>query len=927
MAEGGDIAEPTGGEGVQEPGGDAAAAGPSTADNPGSPPAAPPATPAAGTLRAVDIALAGIAVAIIAYTLVRTRGILVTPDGLPAWDAAGYLLEGLKSAIPLAAFDIKTLLGVLLRPDLHPPLHSFLLGVWLAVFGNEMSVVRTFPFVLYIVGLGLLVGLGQRFGGRSGRNAALGAAVLFTLSVEGVRYITTPMTENTALVFELLALGLAVWNVDRTDTRSRLLVGSAVVAASLTRYNLAPMLLVPLFFHHVWRHLRNRRALLDPRVLLFAAPTVGTLLLWQLLRSDLARNIKIFFENRSSGLEFWSVENLAWVPITLAKSYLNSTPLAIVLATLFLMSLAPSVVGRDLTIRLGPVRWTLRHSEGLRLLHAFLLVSFGALTWHDYKIDRGLHGIAPLVYLSALWALGGLQIPGRALVFAPVVLLLGVGLPLGYHQFSEAIPGLAAKSDFRPEPPVIRSLEFIEAQARKRKQIWVTGWVFRLSPNLIEYWLKSRGVPAKIKLDSPLWGEKTRTGIDGSWNDKYPEYVMGTMLTPENVADTSYITIEIVPGTRYWDGWMSYGNNYARAFSEQSVIPEVDRVEFIDEGLTVRGYGAGEEQSQETLEALYNKPKPEDDVGIELPPGEPFFRETFNKRAKWTVVPPWSKDKVKLTRGSTTLTVEIPEPVEKLQLCGPSPKVPANYLGVLHVTAKGLTGRTWFHYRGIDEKEALLTNPTGGPDIVQVGPFKAEGRTRSEMEVHLSPKTVTSRLCVILDGVKGTLVLEDLALYGDAPVAAAAAPAEAADETPALYRESFDTAVTTWRVLPAAAAEAVKLAPRPGMLGVTVPQAQASAQVCGPAVDVPGKVDVRFNVHANEVTGTPLVQVRGLDALGALNKVGGVPDVTTLGTVTAGAAPFTATVTPAAGTTRVRPCLVLDGAAGSFQIDEVRISE
>jgi hypothetical protein len=882
-----------------------------------------------GVRRRVDVVFALVAVGLVGVTLARTRAILMSPDGLPAWDAAGYLLEGLKSAVPLGSFDIKTLLGVLLRPDLHPPLHSFLLGCWLAIFGNEMEVARTFPLFLFVVGLGLLGWLGHLVGGRVGVLSALAAAALFTLSTEGVRYITTPMTENTALVFELLALGIAVRNLDRTDSRSRVIVGVAIVAASLTRYNLAPMLLVPVYLHHVWRNLRTPRKLLDLGALLYAAPTVGTLLLWQLLRPDLARNIQIFFENRSSGLEFWSVENLAWVPITLARSYLNSTPLAVVLGVLFVLSLVPSFFGRDVTVGFGPFRWTLPHSEGMRLVHSFVLVSFGALTWHDYKIDRSLHGIAPLVYLSALRTLGGLAVPASmALVasVAPSVLLLVGGVAQSVHQFAETLPGLAATSDFRPEPPVVQALKFIEAQARKRDQIWVTGWVFRLSPNLIEYWLRSKGVPAKIKLDSPLFGEKTRTGIDASWSDKYPEYVNGTMLAPEMVEHTSYITIEIVPGTRYWDGWMSYGNNYARAFSEQRVLPETDRVEFIDEGLTVRAYGAGEEPSQETLEALYNKPKPEDGVGIELPPGEPFFRETFNKRAKWVVVPPWSKDKVKLTRASTTLTVDIPEPVEKLQICGPSPEVPTDYTAVLHVTGHGLTGRAWFHYRGIDEKEALLTNATGAPDITQVGPFKAEGRTRLVTEVHLSPQAVTSRLCVILDGVKGQLVLEDLALYGSAPAAVAAAP-ETPAEGPSLYSETFDVPSPAWRVLPAAAAEKVKLAQRPGMLAVTVAEPVSEAQLCGPGVEVKGPVDVRFNVHAESVKGSPLAQIRGLDAFGALNRANGAPDVTTLGQVAAGATPFSGKVTPSAGTTRLRPCLVLDGAAGVFQLDEVRMTE
>ncbi|MFN7146601.1 MAG: ArnT family glycosyltransferase, partial [Myxococcota bacterium] len=453
-----------------------------------------------------------VAIGLVLATVLRTRGILWSPDGLPAWDAAGYLLEGLKSARPLAEGDIKTLLTVLLKPDLHPPLHSFLLGCWLAIFGNEIPVVRTFPTVLFLAALGVLVWIGHQLGPR-GRVVALGAAVLFTLSIEGVRYITTPMTENTALLFELVALGLAMRNLDRTDNRSRLVVGVAITLASLTRYNLAPMLLVPLYAHHVWRNLRTPRKLLDPGALLWAAPTFGFLAVWQLLRPDLARNISIFFVNRSSGLEFWSVENLFWVPLTLTRTYLNTPWLAVPLGALFLVSLLPSVLGRDVHVGVGPVKVTLAHAERLRLLQTFVVVSFGALTWHDYKIDRSLHAVAPFVYLSALWTLAHVTVTkpaaAAAAVFAPVALLVGVAAPLYVHQFKDAIPNLAKTSDFRPEPPVVEALAYIEKHARKREMVWVTGWVFRLSPPLIEYWLKSRGVEAKIKLDSPLMREKT----------------------------------------------------------------------------------------------------------------------------------------------------------------------------------------------------------------------------------------------------------------------------------------------------------------------------------------------------------------------------------------------------------------------------------
>ena len=49
-----------------------------------------------GVRRRVDVVFALVAVGLVGVTLARTRAILMSPDGLPAWDAAGYPLVGLK---------------------------------------------------------------------------------------------------------------------------------------------------------------------------------------------------------------------------------------------------------------------------------------------------------------------------------------------------------------------------------------------------------------------------------------------------------------------------------------------------------------------------------------------------------------------------------------------------------------------------------------------------------------------------------------------------------------------------------------------------------------------------------------------------------------------------------------------------------------
>ena len=124
------------------------------------------------------VVFALVAVFCVSASIEHAISLAYAPDGLPTWDPAGYLLEAVKLHDSLANADAIGVLKGLTKPDLHPPLHSALLGFWLTLFGNTMDVARSYPVACFVVSLGMLVWIGRRALPRGGVEVGLGAAVL-----------------------------------------------------------------------------------------------------------------------------------------------------------------------------------------------------------------------------------------------------------------------------------------------------------------------------------------------------------------------------------------------------------------------------------------------------------------------------------------------------------------------------------------------------------------------------------------------------------------------------------------------------------------------------------------------------------------------------------------------------------------------------
>lgn len=853
------------------------------------------------SLRVLFAAVAAIAVA---ASLSHAYVLAYAPDGLPTWDPAGYLVEAVKIHASLVSFDVVGVLKGLTKPDLHPPLHSGLLALWLAVFGNTMDAARAYPVVCFVVSCGLLGWIGHRAVPGRGLEVGLGAAVLTAVGSGNLELLTSPMTESSGLVTQLVALGLAVHWADRRDARAQLGIGVAVFAASLVRFNMAPMLLVPLYVHHVWRNRSDREALVDPRVLLWAAPTLVGFAVWQLARPDLFGYVQKFFENRSSGLAFWSVENLLFVPLAAHRAYLPWLGAALFLP--FLVGLVPR--------RAEP---TAPSGAGLGRLQAYVIVGFAALTWHDFKISRNLATALPVFYLCALAPLATLRLAaGPVLGFVGLLSLCGYGA----WQHATTLTGLAKRTDFQPDPVAHEALRFIQRHAAEREQTWVTGWVFRLSPNLIDYWLRVNGVTTKLRLEQQLFGTQSRTGVEAAWSDEYPAWLAEVPLAAGNIDRTTYITIETAPGTRYYDQWKAFGNFYARAFAEQAVVPEVDRLEFVDEGLIVRVYRSGGGPSAASLAARDAGPKPEDDVGVVLPEGlAPLARETFGNKARaWTAFPPAAKEAVELVRDGSALEIRIAEAQKGLQVCNTTASAPAPaFTAVVNASTSDVDGRVFVHFRGMGGDGALQTLAGGAPDITHAGPLAA-GPNVLAKPVALGPTSSQLRVCFILEGVTGTVRLEDLAFYAaDAEVTLPVAVSAAAVPAP-----------TGWKLFPAEAPGA-SLSVAGSRLELAVAEPRPQLQACGPTVPWKPPMAAVVRATADVTAGKAWVHLRALDGEAVLVKRadgGGV--IEHVGPLAGPGATLDVTRALAFpdGTALVRPCVVLDGVAGTVRVEGLAVA-
>jgi hypothetical protein len=687
------------------------------------------------TTRIVGLSLV-VSVGLCVLCFLRAHQLIYSPDFLPGWDASGYVLRGLNIHDALASFDIEKLISLIGKPDIRPPAFSLMLGTFMLFAGTKLTVGTLWAQAAFFVSLGLLIGMGARLGGLKGAWAGGMAAVLTAAGLDHLAMIMVPMSESTTLLTMLgVTLGI-LFLLDR-GIKGQVGVGFLLLWAGLIRYNLPVMIGVPLLLWHLWEALCFKsRPLLSGAPIAWLMPGALYFGVWWLLKPELPDQIEKFLVNRSSGLEFWSAENLLFFPTALTDAFLG--PEGWVIFALFTVNLISL---------LRPVSFS-ASSPGIRLVQLQVLAGIAALTLHDYKLARNLYGTLPSLYLMAflpLTALSGWMLYG---LFG---LSLAGAVGLGVISYTERIPSLLDRYHFEPDPSASASLRFIKEQSTGMNRIWITGTNDTLSPPLIELYLRSEGVDAKLLTKALPQVPRTRTGIDPSWNDQYQQIVAEEFLGSKHLNDTCFITIETLPGSRRFRGgqkWTNYQNNYARAFAQQTVLPEIGKLTLPEGGLQLVAYAA-----KKTTAAISTVP---------------FYEDDFSTGGKdWVLVPEKELPPEGIYRGEGTIRFTIPLAINRLQYCSPIIPAPASFSTQFELVLGNIQGRAVvLQLREVDAAGALLKDEEGKALIHRVGPVPKDGAHTLKDTISLADgKPGQVKACVILEGFAGEVTVDRVLLY------------------------------------------------------------------------------------------------------------------------------------------------------------------
>lgn len=707
-----------------------------------------------------------------------------SPDFLPGWDGSGYVLRGVRVHDALLAGDLEKLGELLVRPDIRPPLFPFLLGLFCMVAGTDVTVGTTWAQLCFFLSLASLPLIGRLALGERGWIPGLAAALLTALGLDHLALVMTPMSESTTLLCTLLTTAVLLRAAPSPGLRSSLAIGLAILAAALVRYNLPVMMGVPLVAWHIWESVSALRArppaqdgqppeaprrLFQPDALLWFAPTALTFGVWYALRPTLGDQIEKFLVNRSSGLEFWSVKNLLFFPLAVERSFLGLPGWALI--GLFFIGLPPLLAARPLERAFGG--WTIRlaSTPALRLLQLQSLAAIAALTLHDYKLDRNLYASLPALYLCALLPLqirAPAALSASPLRRAPAALAAALLAALTGWQAATGIPTLPDRYHMEGDPGIHAALDFITRHADKSPRLWITGTNDSLSPPLIELWLRNHATGSEPRLitRSEALTERTRTGIDPAWSEKYRAVIDDEFLTDKEIGRTTWICIETLPGSRRFKGgqrWTNYQNNYARAFSEQTRVPLLSKLTLPEAGIQLSSYGAATPGGAAAPGA---PARPAGRAPAEAPtPAAAFYEETFDSGGTgWGLFPEREIPPEGVFRQDGLFRVTIVLPT-KLQLCGPVIPAPAEFVARWEFSAGRMEGRPpVLQLRGVDEAGALLKRADGTAQIHRIGPVRLDGAQALGGTVQLDEGTANVKPCVILEGVSGEFTLDRLVL-------------------------------------------------------------------------------------------------------------------------------------------------------------------
>ncbi len=531
-------------------------------------------------------------------SLSAAHGLHVRPDALPCGDVGSYVIRASRNAELLAAGDLAGLLDFVAEPQMHPPGHSLVLGLWILAFGASQLSTQTYGAVAMAVMLAGVALLAREAMPKAGAWAVAGAVVLVATARLTLNLSWTAMSEPSSLGIALVGLWTLCRALQRPGWGWQLLAGLLVLLASVTRYNFLPMLLAPALTVHLWQHWRSPRALFDPRKLLWLLPTAMLFALWVRAEPGLLRSIRGFVVNVDSGHDPMSWEYLGFVPRSWPTWIWLSLPVCATALGLALVGLIPALLRRELRRSMGPLELVLSTSPGLLCIQAFALWSALALTAHPYKLVRNLLLLVPALALAALlpWARTRLR-PGspaglRLAVPLGLLLLMGLGTR---SQLSDAASRRTLPL-YLDDAATSEVLDTLAEHASDRSWLLVSGWVRPYEPHLFELGMAERGSEATVVVD---W---TPGSTEGRRNQDLglplPRARVEELMVPQHAGDLTVALFEQVgrPARgKFWPEPRFVKANSAtmRPYLLNLGFHLVDRIELEDQGARIYVWEAG----------------------------------------------------------------------------------------------------------------------------------------------------------------------------------------------------------------------------------------------------------------------------------------------------------------------------------------------
>lgn len=398
-----------------------------------------------------------------------SRGI--PPAGAPTHDVADYVTRGFDWETTwlsggTGAWDLLT------APDPHPAGHPAIVGLAFALVGNSATVESGLALAESLCGLLLLVAVGWRIGGRTGAAAGSLAAALTANSLLFKTMATAPMTEPLSTV----VIAASLLAVPTSKHGSLVPLSLAAIAAGLVRFNLLPTILLGA----TAALLVHRRSDFGRSLMILWAPPVGLAAAVAWRSPEYADAVLRFFKNVDSGVPAISLENGRWFAGAWVRQVFATPPLAAVGA----LACASSAVLR--------VRQRYPTDLRERTLGLLLVVGFGSLLAHPFKLDRNLYGLVGPTLLWCLlpvfrWATS----PWKAATVTAVTASLAAAL-------GSETRATSSEPYYDDDRHLGHAVELIAATAEVADRVVLVGAYRQLSPAVIEYSLRRAGSRAAI---------------------------------------------------------------------------------------------------------------------------------------------------------------------------------------------------------------------------------------------------------------------------------------------------------------------------------------------------------------------------------------------------------------------------------------------